>query len=276
MNIILTLGSSALVSALVSAIATYLTQKRLLIRKAQLDYESVARKRLYEAIGPLRLQLLLAGVELIRRIPLHPGKAWPMEPNDYYVRSFIYRILKPLAIAQLIEEQMTTADFSVDPSALDLVRFTMAASRTLSGSEVLLNHPDVDWSSESQHIFFHNAKAAATRLIVNEPGSAARILGYGEFASYAPDLYAYSDLSSFADLFAQCKENLAERPILWLRLVAYGHVCKRFLDKYGAQVGIRPLYYPTELLLQQSRDNLIRTRSVEYFRRCEKIWNDGF
>lgn len=276
MNWALTISSSALVSAFVSAIATFVTQNRLASRKAQLDYEFNARKRLYEVVGPLRFQLLLATRELLRRINAHPGNTWPMDPNEHYVRSFIYRLLKPLAIAQLIERQMTTSDFSVDSSAIDLVKFALAAPRTLSGSEVLLRHPDADWSSQSQHVFFDTSGAAANRLIIEQADQPTRIIGYREFVAAVPNLRDDSDLSPFADLFAQCQDNLTEKPILWLRIVAYGYTCSRLLDKYGGQIGIKPAAYPTESLLRYTQDDIIQSRTAEYVKHFEELTSQRF
>jgi hypothetical protein len=276
MNWALTISSSALVSAIVSAIATFVTQNRLASRKAQLDYEFNARKRLYETVGPLRFQLLLAARELLRRITFHPGSTWSMDPNEHYVRSFVYRLLKPLAIAQLIERQMTTSDFSVDSSAVDLVKFALAAPRTLSGSEVLLRHPDMDWSSQSQHVFYETSGAAASRLIIEQADQPPRVVGYREFVTAVPDLRDDADLRPFADLFAQCQENLTEKPILWLRIVAYGYTCSRFLDKYGGQIGIKPAPYPAETLLRRTQDDIIQSRTADYVRSFEKLTSQRF
>ena len=276
MNWALTISSSALVSALVSAIATFVTQNRLASRKAQLDYEFNARKRLYETVGPLRFQLLLAARDLLRRIRAHPGNTWPMDPNEHYARSFIYRLLKPLAIAQLIERQMTTSDFSVDSSAVDLVKFALAAPRTLSGSEVLLRHPDADWSSQSQHVFFDTSGSTANRMIIEQADKPPRIIGYGEFVASVPNLRDDPDFGPFADLFFQCKENLTEKPILWLRIVAYGHTCKQFLDKYAGQIGIKPVNYPAESLLRYTQDDIIQSRTADYVKRFEELTSQPF
>ena len=91
-------GTSAVVSAIVGGLVTFLSQNRLLARKAQLDYELDAKKRLYEVVGPLRLQLLLAARDVVRRFQMHHKNNWNMDPKDYYVKSCIYRLLAPLAI----------------------------------------------------------------------------------------------------------------------------------------------------------------------------------
>jgi hypothetical protein len=81
------IGTSAVVSAIVGGLTTFLTQHRLLARKAELDYELEAKKRLYEAVGPLRLQLLLAARDVVRRIGTHHLSNWNMSADGYYVKS---------------------------------------------------------------------------------------------------------------------------------------------------------------------------------------------
>jgi hypothetical protein len=121
--------SSAIVAAVVSGLISYVQERQILDRKADVDYRSNARKRLYEAIGPLRLQLLFAARDVVDRVTGHlrdavpAGRGWNMDVKAYYVQSFVYRILRPLAIGQLIERQMSIADFAVDDSALELLRF---------------------------------------------------------------------------------------------------------------------------------------------------------
>lgn len=56
----ITLLSSAVIAAIIGAVSSFFTQRYLLSRKAQVDYEFMARKRLYDAIGPLRMQLMFA------------------------------------------------------------------------------------------------------------------------------------------------------------------------------------------------------------------------
>lgn len=71
MNITAVVLSSALVSAVVGTIAAHLSQRRLATHQARVDYESAARRRLYEALGPLRFQLLIASRDVIRRVRPH-------------------------------------------------------------------------------------------------------------------------------------------------------------------------------------------------------------
>jgi hypothetical protein len=95
---------------------------------AEREYRSAARRRLYEAIGPLCFQLLLACRQLADRIQSHGinPKPYDMDVAKYYGRSTLYRLLRPIAISDLIERQMAFADFAVDPEAAVPLRFRRA------------------------------------------------------------------------------------------------------------------------------------------------------
>jgi hypothetical protein len=50
--------------------------------------------------------------------------------DQYYGKNTLYRMLRPIAISELIERQIAYADFAVDPSAVKVLRFR----RTVSGA----------------------------------------------------------------------------------------------------------------------------------------------
>jgi hypothetical protein len=197
------LATSAVVSAIVGGLVTFLSQNFLLARKAQLDYELDAKKRLYEAVGPLRLQLLLAA-------------------------RCVYRLLAPLAVGQLIEKQMSIVDFTVDSDAISLLTFITAAERMLTGNDVVLDHPEVDWSSQSQHIFRDNLRAAAYKLIISEPGEPNRLMSFAEFHS-TYDLLETEALRDLGMIFKNCEHSLAENTIFWVRVTGYAYACAELL-----------------------------------------------
>jgi hypothetical protein len=210
--------SATVVAALVGALSSFFTQRYLLSRKAQVDYEYMARKRLYDAIGPLRMQLLFAARDVVGRVRPHPATPWQMSPTGHFSRSTIYRLLRPLAVAQLIERQMGFADFSVDADALALLRFQRAAERMLTGDDIILGHPGVDWATQSQHLFRDNQRVAAARLISDDDDQAV-ILDYAEFQREVPDPRSDPALHDLAVIFDRCEFNLTENPLFWLRVV---------------------------------------------------------
>lgn len=268
--------SSAVVAAIVGGVVTYLGQRRLAERQAQIDYESNARRRLYEAIGPLRLQILFAARDLASRVGSHLGaESWNMNPTDYYGKSFIYRILRPLAIGALIERQMSFADFTVDAQALDLLRFHSVAYRILTGSEAILDHPDADWSSQSQHVFRDNLAAAAAILILDQGETSGVVIDFARFAEQVKDPCKCPAVAPLATLFASCEDNLCENPILWLRLVGYGYACHRLLESQGRQLGFSARSYPLPELLRGARDSFIEKRLLEVPKALNDLLAEG-
>jgi len=230
------LFTSAVVAAVVGGLVTYFGQRQLAERQAQIDYEANARRRLYEAIGPLRFQLLLAARDLASRVASHAGHKWNLSSGDYYARSFIYRLLRPLAIGHLIERQMSIADFTVDHAALDLLRFNTTAYRMLTGSEAILDHPEADWSTQSQHVFRENLSAAATTLISQSP-SGAVIVDFARFTEMIPEPRRHGALAPLAALFDDRDGNLAENAVFWVRVVGYAHSCAQLVRDHGMRLG---------------------------------------
>jgi hypothetical protein len=268
------LVSSAVVAAFVAGLSSFLTQRYLLERKARVDYEFMARKRLNEVIGPLRMQLLFSARDVVRRVRGHVGQSWDMDPSGFYIRSFVYRSLRPLAVAQLIERQMSIADFSVDPAAVALLRFNTTAERMLTGNEIVLDHPDADWSKQSQHLFRDNLRAAATKLIAEEE-SGPVVIDYARFQREVPDLEASPELRDLTQIFAGCKHNLTNNPLFWLRLVGYAFACSRLIAEHGIAVGFDDIRLPIDDMLDAVDDDRISTRVADYSRVFDAIIAKG-
>jgi hypothetical protein len=267
--------SSAVVAAIVAGLSSFFTQRYLLERKARVDYQYEASKRLNEVIGPLRMQLLLSARDVVRRVHGHAGHiGWDMDPSGSFVRTFVYRLLRPLAISQLIERQMSTADFSVDPAAIALLRFNTNAERLLSGSTVVLGHPGVDWDTQSQHLFRDNLRAAAARLIVEDEGRPV-VVNYARFQQEAPDMSAVPELKDLTAIFASSGDNLANVPLFWLRVVGYAHACSRLISEQGADVGFDDVRLPVESMLKCIPDERISTRAPDYAKVFDEIFVRG-
>lgn len=269
-----TLASSALVAAVVGALISFLTQRWLLERKAQVDYEYAARKRLYEAIGPLRLQLLFAARDVVSRVSQHPNKRWNMKVSEYYSKSFIYRLLRPLAVGHIILRQMNIVDLSIDSNILELLRFDAAVGRMLTGARVVLDHPGVDWSRQSQHLFHDNLRTAAGRLVTSSD-SGETVMDYAQFARDIPDPTNDPALQPLAAIFARCQTSLLENPIFWLRLVGYGYACNRLIRIQGKSFGFEPGEFSIDQLLRQMADAEIAGNAAQYWSAFESVATEG-
>src|SRR5262249_41750353 len=108
-------------------------------KAAERQYRLDARKRLYAAIGPLRFQLIVACDDFATRIARIGSGRQPYATSlqGYFGRSTTFRLLRILAVAELIERQIAHADFSVDPSTADLLRFKHEVFRCLSSSTII-------------------------------------------------------------------------------------------------------------------------------------------
>ena len=261
--------SSALISAIVGTVAGHLSQRRLAKHQAQIDYELIAKRRLYEALGPIRFQLLIAARDVVRRVRPHSAQAWNMEVDDYYVSSFIYRLLRPLALSELVERQMAIVDFSVDPAGRELLRFEISAYRILTASDPLPYHKGLDWSRETQHVFRDNLRLAASALIVHDPDGRQRVVDYSEFLQRA--IMQVDSLSSLRRLFGSCKANLTENPVLWLRIVGYTYACLWLIEAQGTSLGFGPQQLDLRSMLGAVSDPEILAHLDDYPRIFDEV-----
>jgi hypothetical protein len=274
-DIVAVVVSSTLISAMVGGLVAYLSQRALASRQARLDYEYAAKKRLYEAVGPLRFQLVVAARDLASRVNSHlHSRLWVMTPSGYYVHSFLYRLLRPLAIGVLVERQMSYADFSVDPSSVDLLRFDRSAYRMLTGAEPFvrlradneahLYYNGLDWAEESQHIFRDNLRSAAMFLLTTGTGDRDVVMDYAEFRQQCPDPPKEPRLAGLAQLFGQNTNSILESPVFWMRLVGYAYCCQDYVIRHGPGIGVAIPDLDVHSLLEKTQDPQIQAHLNDY------------
>jgi hypothetical protein len=254
--------SSALVSAVVGALAGHWSQRRLATHQALVDYELAAKRRLYEALGPIRFQLLVASRDVVRRVRPHHERAWNMAPEGYYVSSTVYRLLRPLALAELVSRQMAIVDFSVDPAARELLRFESSVYRMLTSHDPLPYHTTLDWARETQHVFRDNLRLAACALIVDEAGSQPRVVDYSQFLERRT--MDEPELVPLRRLFDGCQRNLTENPVLWVRIVGYAYACHWLVATQGQQLGFGALELDVRAMIAAVEDPEITAHVSEY------------
>lgn len=231
---------------------------------ADREYRLEARKRLYQVVGPLRFQLLLACRDLSERIIRHGANANPYSTrlDGYYGRSTLYRILRPIAISALIERQIAYADFAVDPAALQVLRFRAGAFLAWTDGGILLDYPRVNWDVQEQHVFSDNLRRASNVLIKREDSGLHRVLDYQEFEELLLDKETFRILHPFPRLLDNFSIN--ERPILWLRLVCAGYLCSRFVSLEGRDIGFEDRSFPVQELLEKCQDAHVQAHLGAY------------
>ncbi|WP_250633120.1 hypothetical protein [Pinirhizobacter soli] len=233
-------------------------------QSADREYRSEARKRLYLAVGPLRFQLLNAASEAANRVlRVGDGLETDLSLNEYFGRSTAYRVLRVLALGELVERQIAYADFSVDPDMRSLLRFKRLAMACFSSSRVSLGHSQEDWNEQKQHVFQDNLGSLASLLIIPEkPSSPSRVMRFSEFNAAFVTSVHLSRLEPIPRLFASFSPKSA--PILWLRLLALMHLCAGLVEAQGAQLGLEAINMDVDALLKLSADAEITKRMDEY------------
>jgi hypothetical protein len=232
---------------------------------AKRAYEWDARKRLYAAIGPLRFQLLLACRALAGRLEALADKerTYGTSVKGYYGQSTLYRLLRPLAIAELIERQIAYADFAVDEVAIDILRFKQSAQRILSGHEVVGDHPDMDWRYQRQHAFMDSIAAAANALIVTDDEEPARPLRFDEFRGQ--EFESFEPFTSLLQDF-----SVAGKPLLWIRFVALANACNEIVNRAGAAIGFEKRTTNIRGLVKLTKDEFVDQRIDDYVERIHR------
>ena len=260
----LSTAKSELDASLRKSVDEYLGDKT-----AERQYRFDALKRLYTAIGPLRFQLARACDEFSARIDrIGTGKqTYATSLAGYFGRSTLFRLLRLFAITELIERQIADADFSVDPSTVNLLRFKHQAFMCLSSSSVVLDHPNAKWSSQIEHVFFDTLSIVSAAMILVDPaGKPDRAIRFDEFNSFVEEATKLEKLHPFPRLFEDF--SVDSKPILWIRLVSLAQLCSTFLATEGPRVGIMPESYDCSKMLLATTDKFIRDNHQRY---CEMV-----
>jgi hypothetical protein len=235
-------------------------------RAADREYILEARKRLYLAIGPLRFQLLMACRDLSGRVIAHGSDPYDTTITEYYGKSFLYRMLRPLTICQLIERQIAMADFSVDVEAVGLLRFKKGAFAAFTGASLVKGHSAVNWDCQVQHVFFDNLARAANALIVDDTNVAKRCMRFEEFETVLADPKCVKALDPFPQLLRDFSP--IKKPLLWLRLVGYACLCNDYINAVGLQIGFEKRTLRCDDLLKSAQDPEFTSSISIYVDRC--------
>ncbi|GGU16102.1 hypothetical protein [Lentzea flava] len=251
----------SVLSIAVSGGVAWVNQRDKARFEARMAYDLEARKRLLTAVGPLRFQLLVACRDVVGRVQKLGSGRWNTDVRSYFGRDTLYRVLRPVAIAELIERQVNYVDFSVDPAMPSLLRFQAAALDCFTDSSPVLDATGaelagVNWSNESEHPFSGTVRAAAGALIVVEADSPERVARREEFQQILSDaLKSRGDLARFAGFIDGLTPDA--RPLFWLRLIFYGYLCQRFVSDHGKPAGLSASARPwPEMLQNVGRDDI--------------------
>jgi hypothetical protein len=158
---------------------------------------------------------------------------------------------------------MSIADFGVDETAIDLLRFDETARQMLTGGEIVQDHK-ADWSRQTDHLFSENLQVAAASLLVHDPSGVVRVADFAEFAARLQEDGIPPALADLFAIFGRCKRSLVENPVFWLRLVGYGSLCNDLVDTLGVRIGFRQRPYDSVEMLRRSEDEAISADPAKY------------
>lgn len=227
-------------------------------KSADRTYRSEARKRLYLAVGPLRFQLLIAAAELANRVTRigDVKTTFDMSIARYFGQSTAYRLLRVLAISELVERQVAYADFAVDPAMRSLLKFKRQAFLCLSSQRVSLGHPNEDWHEQTQHIFYDVLGIIASNLTIQDsPSQPDRTMRFDEFTALLADDRLARQMDPVPRLISGfCARS---QSILWLRLLALAQLCIGLVECHGAELGLEIEHMDVDQMLRMTEDDHI-------------------
>jgi len=234
-------------------------------RDADREYKLEAQKRLYEAVGPLRFQLQVASREFADRVSSHVergGYSTRLHGYDgYYGRSMLYRLLRPLAIATMIERQISFADFSVDPSIVKLLFFRRAAYMALTDKATILDDKRANWNEEREHVVSNTLTNAAS-LIILEVNDKERVQYFKEFEDMFEDGGNWQDLSPLPEIFEDF--TVTRKPLFWIRLTCLAYLCNEFVRAEGRNLGFEERTIDVQGMLRATKDSQIISQLATY------------
>ena len=146
----------------------------------------------------------------------------------------------------------------------------------LTGDDIILDHPDVDWSSQSQHIFRDNLRAAAYKLIIPLSGDSSRIMTFAEF-NKEYELLNDDALRDLGRIFEKCDYSLTENPLFWVRVVGYAYACAQHLKSRSAtNLGFSTRELPIDKMIRATKDEHFISRLNLYKSSLEATLKEGF
>ena len=255
--------------------AGYKQEVELLLGDAAADrtYRAEARKRLYQALGPLRFQLLVAAAEWTNRVARIGDKdagMYDMSLNGHFLRSTAYRFLRLVAVAELIERQIAFSDFAVDPDMRTLLKFKRQLGQCFSSSDVSLEHPQEDWQYQLQHVFSDTLSSLAAAMVVTDGAKGIeRVARFDEFRTMLDDEERAKGLHPLLTLMTGFTPS--SKPILWLRMLALSQLCTGLLETQGRDLGLEVQAINLKQMLDLTEDQAISDGMAMYLGALEKF-----
>jgi hypothetical protein len=211
-------------------------------KNARQDYEYEARKRLYQKFDPLLFQFNELGENSLKRIRAFARESrnnklieWLSNSNGYYFTNSIYRLIAPLSVFKLMQEELTIYDMNLVPKIRTQYYIIKSISHTLSHDFKLANaEPRIPYDPHSESNSQMMDKTGRRTqgfvqgkldqlvdiFIVQENINNVlrkRLISYGEFENLYPELRKSGKLNMAIELFSDFHPQT--KPILWRILI---------------------------------------------------------
>jgi hypothetical protein len=226
---------------------------------ARTRYEWEARTRLYDEVEPVLfltgevLEMTFARLANMAQAAaggrLGAGEAsWLRGPDNYYLLTTAFRVLRPLACLRMLTEKLTRLDFSLDAriqSAYVLAKlyrdalsgpFDLAAQAPVRPYRYVAPEPNRPYAVEDeavqhmQHLYTDDLEALVETLLVRDQAGQARLKRYGEFRAEVLDP-AHETAKRMAPALLLFRHMApGTRPVLWRALMACAVIAKVMLD----------------------------------------------
>jgi hypothetical protein len=236
------------------------------LQDARTRYEWEARKRLYDEVEPV---LFLTGevmemtfgrianmAQAAARGQLGPGPdSWMTGPEDHYLISTIFRVLRPLACHRMMMEKLTRLDFSLDARVQAAYVLAKMYRDVLSGPfDLAKREPALPYryvhpaeghpyqvrdepAEHIQHFYTDELEAIVDALVVRDAEGHLSLKRYGEFRAEQKDP-AHPTARLMRPALRLFQEMAPQsRPVLWRSLLACALISKVLLDVLAERAG---------------------------------------
>lgn len=303
---------TAVIAILVALVSGWFSLRSVRdVERLRHTYEAI--DRLGGATGALRLQLFLSTRSVVQRLrqyyngrPEHPfplraeRDGWP-ESQYHACGLLIFRLMRPLAVSYMIEQETLLGDLLLEPAMVDLLRFNHAAFEMLTGDKLgeefegRQRFPDFEMEHcydppgrrpppasgapvpPFQRVRASYLRSAAGALIVSEPDRKPqrRCMTHDEFLDRWERPGESDEIREFHGRLAPVKATIdkfspMDNAVFWLRLVGYAYVCKWFHDRVREDakrkdVGVHytPVELPVRAMLEVAEGQARKLRAAD-------------
>lgn len=229
------------------------------LQDARTRYEWEARKRLYEEVEPVLfltgevMEMTFARIANMAqagaagRLGRQEG-SWLRGPDNYYLLTSVFRVLRPLACLRMMTEKLTRLDFSLDARVQAAYVLGKMYRDVLSGPFDLAAQAPVrpyryvapeagrpyavadEPVQHLQHLYTDELEAIVDTLLLRDGEGRLSLKRYGEFRAELLDP-GHETARRLAPALLLFRGMAPEgRPVLWRALLACALIAKVMLD----------------------------------------------